>query len=156
MAMMTAAALAVQGVGGYYRSRAEAAALEADGREARRVAESEARARSRESRAAIGRGIVTAGASGATIEGSALDVLARMEAEGDAHARRARYEGRRRQDALNNRAASTRAQGTITLVSSLFAATGTALGGAGGGANGAGAEGTKIQAGASKAAAAGG
>ncbi|WP_306016648.1 hypothetical protein [Oceanicaulis sp. MMSF_3324] len=152
--LLMAGGAIVTGVGGYYRSRAEAAALEADGREARRVAESEARARSRESRAAIGRGIVTAGASGATIEGSALDVLARMEAEGDAHARRARYEGRRRQDALNNQAASTRAQGTITLVSSLLAATGTAL--SGGGSSGAGAEGMKIQAGASKAASAGG
>jgi hypothetical protein len=83
---------------------ANARAYQANARQREIEAVAEANDRARDGRAAVATGVAIAGASGFTTSGSAADVLARMAAEADTAAARARYEGLRDAQALRHRA----------------------------------------------------
>lgn len=122
----------VQGVAQFGASRARAKALRAQARDTRRMGEVEYRRRAEEGRRALASATARAAASGFTVGGSALNVIADMAREKDANARGARWEASREAMSLRNTARQVKAQGTAALLSSSLQAGGTLLSGNGG------------------------
>lgn len=111
---------------------ARARGLDMDAQMAVAAGESNARAIARNANAAQGSGVVAAGSSGFTIEGSALDVLGWMEQEFASEAGKARWEAGRQAMAIRNEASLERFQGKVDMVQGIIGA-GASLAGSSGG-----------------------
>lgn len=122
MAMLGPIATGVSAVGAFAGSRARSRALKADAVAEQQAGAAESADILREGRRAQGAGAAVAGASGVTLEGSAVDVLAQMAAENATSAGRARWDASRRALRLRNEAAQVKRQGTFDLVTGLMEA----------------------------------
>lgn len=117
----------IEGFGALQAGKAADKAARADADQREREGMAEANDRARQGRAAVARGAAIAGSSGFTLEGSAMDVLTRMEQEASTAAERARYESYRDADRLRYQGKVAKQQGMFSFVSSTFQAIGSLL-----------------------------
>lgn len=122
----------VSGLAQYGAAKARSKAMRAEAKETRKLGDVEYRRRAEEGRRQLASATARAAASGFTVEGSALNVIADMARENDANARGARWEASRAALGLRNTARQVRAQGTAALLSSTLQAGGTLFSGNGG------------------------
>jgi len=138
-AIFKAAGSIFQGNSAYAGAKAKSAALKRDALSARQAGESQAMAITRNAREGIAAGTVSAGSSGFTVDGSALDVLSYMAQQYDANARVARRNAELSAVRLRNEAAVTLYEGKVARMTGYInAATSLAEGFEGGGGGGGG------------------
>lgn len=112
----------IEGIGAFTAARARAAGLRADARARLETGEAQADDIMREGRAAVAFGTVQAGASGFTVDGSAMDVIGRLAQEADTASRRARWQSMREADRLRQEAAQAKRAGIFGLLKGVASA----------------------------------
>lgn len=117
----------VQGVATFGASRARAKAMQAQAKETRKLGDVEYRRRTEEGRRQLASATARAAASGFTVEGSALNVIADLARENDANARGARWAASREALSLRNTARQVKAQGNAALLSGVLQAGGSLI-----------------------------
>lgn len=117
------------GIFGMFMAGAQAKALRSDARAVEAAGIAEANDRARAGREAVATGAAIAGASGFTTEHSATDVLARMAAEAETSAGRARWEANREADRLRYEAKVRKRGALFGLFSSVIKSAAIVAGG---------------------------
>lgn len=125
------ASSALEGIFGIFSAAAQAKALRADARATELTGIAEANRRAALGREAVGAGFAIAGASGFTTEYSATDVLARLAAEAETSAARARWEANREADQLRYEAKVRKRNALFGLFSGIVKGAAAAAGGGG-------------------------
>ena len=123
-----AAADVAQGFFGLFGGFAQAKALKQDARQRELIGIAEANDIARQGREAEAFGAAQAGASGFTLEGSATDVLARLGAEAETAAQRARWEAYRDADQARYEAKIRKRQGILGFAGAFLGAAGKVFG----------------------------
>lgn len=121
----------VDGIGAFVAGRARAAGLRADARARIETGEAQADDIMREGREAVAFGTVQAGASGFTVDGSALDVIGRLAQEADTASRRARWQSMREADKIRQEARSAKRGAIFGLAKGVLSAGASIIAGGG-------------------------